>query len=197
MARGPRYRIPMRRRAEGNTNYHKRLKLLKSRKLRLVIRASNKHIIAQIVKSTLKGDQILAAAYSKELNSKFGWKTNSGNMPTAYLTGYLIGIRGKNLKLDEMILDLGLFYHRNRVLAVVKGVLDAGLEVPHRDTFFPDNIEERVKGKHIEEYAKKLKEEQPEKYETFFSGYLNKNKVNPLKFNQLFNNMLKTIENKA
>ena len=68
MARGPRYKRPFRRRAEGKTNYHKRLKLLKSRKLRLVIRASNNHVRVQVVESKLGGDKVLVSSFSKELN---------------------------------------------------------------------------------------------------------------------------------
>lgn len=49
MAHGPRYRVPFRRRREGKTNYHKRLKLLKSKKPRLVVRKTLNHHIAQIV----------------------------------------------------------------------------------------------------------------------------------------------------
>ena len=71
MGRGPRYRRPFRRRFEGKTDYHKRLKLLKSRKLRVVVRTSNNHVRVQIVQSKLGGDKILISAFSKELVSKY------------------------------------------------------------------------------------------------------------------------------
>ena len=51
MARGPRYKRSLRRRNEGKTDYHKRLKLLKSRKRRVTIRASNDHMRVQIIQS--------------------------------------------------------------------------------------------------------------------------------------------------
>lgn len=197
MARGPKYRRPLRRRAEGKTNYHKRLKLLKSRKLRIVIRASNKHIIVQIVQSKLGGDKVLVSAHSKELTSKYNWKGNTGNMPTAFLTGYLAGLRAKKQNISDGILDLGLFYHRNRVLAAAKGVLESGIEFPYGESFFQDNLDERIKGTHIENYAKKLKSEDPEKYERIFSEYLNKKKVDPLKISELFEKTKKAIENNA
>ena len=38
MGHGPRYRVPWRRRREGKTNYYKRFKMIKSRKIRLVAR---------------------------------------------------------------------------------------------------------------------------------------------------------------
>ncbi len=197
MAKGPRYRRPFRRRAEGKTNYHKRLKLLKSKKLRAVIRASNNHITVQIVQSKLGGDKIIVSAHSKELTTKFGWNANTGNIPAAYLTGFLAGIRAKKQNVQEAILDLGIFYHKNRVLAAFKGIVTSGLEIPHKEAFFPENIEETVNGSHIERYANLLKTEDPEKYEQVFSGYIKKNNVNPLKISKDISNTLKQIEESA
>jgi large subunit ribosomal protein L18 len=197
MAKGPNYRLPLRRRAEGKTNYHKRLKLLKSRKLRCVIRASNNHLIVQIIESKLGGDKILASAHSKELIKKFGWKASTGNIPAAYLTGVLAGLRAKKLDISEAILDLGINYHTNRVLAAFKGVLNAEIEIPHNEDFFPENFEEKIQGVHVENYAKVLKSDEPEKYDKIFSGYLQKSKINPLKFSQIVASTLKSIENKA
>ena len=197
MATGPRYRRAFRRRAEGKTDYRKRLKLLKSKKLRVVIRASNKHIRVQIVQSKLKGDKVLVTAFSKELISKYGWNANTGNIPAAYLTGYLAGLKAKKMNVEEAVLDLGLLYHRNRVLAAFKGVLKAGMDVHYREEFFPESLDERITGSHIEKYANLLKTEEPEKYERIFSGYLKKRKINPLKISQMFSNSLQKIENNA
>ncbi|TFF99815.1 MAG: 50S ribosomal protein L18 [Promethearchaeota archaeon] len=194
MATGPNYRRPLRRRVEGKTNYKKRLKLIRSGKLRAVIRASENHIIVQFIKSKYGGDQILVSGDSKELPKKFEWEANTGNLPASYLTGYLAGIRAKKEGIEEAILDLGIFYHRNRVYAAFKGVLDAGITIPHRDKFFPEELENRINGSHIENYAKLLKKEEPEKYQQVFSGYLDK-KINPTKFTQIFENTLKIIEN--
>lgn len=196
MGKGPRYRRPFRRRIEGKTDYHKRLKLLKSRKLRVVIRSSNNHIRVQIVQSKLGGDEVLISAFSKELVSKYDWVANTGNIPASYLTGYLAGLRAKKASIQDAIFDLGMIYNRNRVLAACKGLLDAGIEIPYNEEFFPDGIEERINGKHIENYAEMLKSEDPEKYEEIFSGYL-KTKVNPLKISQIFSNSLKKIKNNA
>ncbi|MHA1146998.1 MAG: 50S ribosomal protein L18 [Promethearchaeota archaeon] len=196
MAKGPRYRRPFRRRVEGRTDYHKRLRLLKSRMLRCVIRATNNHISVQFIESKLNGDKILVSSHSKELLSKYGWKANTGNLPAAYLTGYLAGKRAKKQNIDEAILDLGLFYHRNRVLAAVKGVIDTELEIPHKEKFFPKDVEVRVKGSHIENYAKELKKNDPEKYDLIFSGY-KKDKVDPSKMSQLVASTMKNIESKA
>ena len=157
MAKGPRSRVSFRRRVEGKTDYHKRLKLLKSRKLRAVIRASNNHIRVQIIKSVLSGDKILVSAFSQELTTKYKWKANTGNIPAAYLTGYLAGIKAKKNDIQEVIFDLGSFYHKNRVLAACKGIINSGISIPYREEFFPENFDDRIKGLHIEEYAKLLK----------------------------------------
>ncbi len=197
MTKGPKYKRSHRRRHDGKTDYHKRLKLLKSRKLRVVIRASNDHIRVQIVQSKLGGDIVLISAFSKELTSKYGWSANSGNIPAAYLTGYLAGLRAKTKNIQDAIFDLGIFYHRNRVLAACKGIVDTGMNIPYREEFFPESLEERIKGIHIENYAKNLKSNEPERYEQIFSGYLGKQKLNPLKISQMFSNSMKQIENKT
>ncbi|TXT67274.1 MAG: 50S ribosomal protein L18 [Promethearchaeota archaeon] len=197
MAKGPTYRRALRRRVEGNTNYKKRLKLIKSKKIRAVIRASVNHIHVQIVKSKFGGDEIITSANSKELSNKFDWKANTGNIPSSYLTGYLAGLRAKKAGINDAILDLGIFYHRNRVLAAFKGLLDAEIEIPYREKFFPESLEHRYDGSHIEEYAKFLKKEQPEKYQEFFSGYLKKQKINPENFKKLFKTTLETIKTKV
>lgn len=197
MAHGPRYRVAKRRRYEGKTNYHRRLKLLKSRKLRVVIRASNNHIVVQIIESKKAGDKILVSAFSGELSKKYEYNANTGNIPASYLTGYLAGLRAKKNNINDAILDLGIFYHRNRILAAFKGIIDAGIEVPHKEDFFPENLEDRIKGTHIENYAKILKQHEPEKYDQIFSGYLKKNKIDPNKISQVISNTLQKIENTA
>jgi large subunit ribosomal protein L18 len=195
LAHGPRYKRSFRRREEGKTNYHKRLKLLKSRKTRLVIRASNNHTQIQFIESKIGGDKVLVSAISKELKNNFGYNANTGNVPAAYLTGYLAGLRAKKAKINEAILDIGIFYHKTRVLAAFKGVLKAGIDIPYSEEFFPENLEERITGSHIENYAKLLKQNDPEKFSQVFSGYLNKNKFDPTNISQIISNTFKSIEN--
>jgi large subunit ribosomal protein L18 len=194
MAKGPRHRLPLRRRGEGKTNYKKRLKLIKSKKIRVVIRASLNHIEVQFIKSKFGGDEIITSANSKELNQNFNWKANTGNIPASYLTGYLAGLRAKKAGIKEAILDLGIFYHKNRVLAASKGIIDTGMNVPYSDKFFPESLENRYNGSHIEDYAKFLKKEQPEKYQEVFSGYIKKKKINPENFTEIFKNTFETIK---
>ena len=66
-----RYRVMFRRKKEGRTNYKKRLTILLSNRLRLVVRKSLKNIQANIVDYDPKGDKIILSAHSSELE-KFG-----------------------------------------------------------------------------------------------------------------------------
>ena len=180
MANGPRYRVPFRRRREGKTNYHRRFKLILSNKYRLVIRCSKRHTIVQIVESYITGDKVLVQAHSQQLEKLYKWKYNTGNQPSAYLTGYLCGMRAKKAGIEEAILDVGILVHDNRVKSAFKGVLDSGLQVNHDDKWFPESLEERVKGTHIQQYAEKLSKEDPKKYKAHFSEVLKK-KADPKK----------------
>ena len=195
MAKGPKYRISFRRRREGKTNYHRRLKLIISRRKRLVIRCSNKHTIVQVFDALVQGDKILAQSHSSQLEKQFTWVHNSGNMPSAYLTGYLCGLRAKKAKIQDVILDIGIIVHNDRIKAAFKGFMDAGNEVPHDDKWFPDKLEERLNGSHIETYAKLLKKKQVQ-YKKKFSKVLLK-KGDPLKIVSDFDKVKKTMEEKV
>jgi large subunit ribosomal protein L18 len=166
-----------RRRREGKTDYHKRLKILMSKKPRLVIRKSLKHMTVQIIQYNEDGDKILASANTKEL-AKFGWNVNTGNISSAYLIGVLAGIKAKKVKVTDANVDFGLFYvtKGSRMYAVVKGVIEAGLKIECGEGVLPD--EERVTGKHIANYAEKLKIENKKKYDSYYSQY-HKSKVAP------------------
>ncbi|QEE15347.1 50S ribosomal protein L18 [Promethearchaeum syntrophicum] len=195
MARGPKYRISFRRRREGKTNYHRRLKLIISRRKRLVIRCSNKHTIVQVVDALVQGDKILAQSHSSQLEKQFTWVHNSGNMPSAYLTGYLCGLRAKKAKIQDIILDIGIIVHNDRIKAAFRGFIDAGNEVPHDNKWFPDKLEERLNGSHIETYAKLLKKK-PAQYKKKFSKILLK-KGDPLKIVSDFDKAKKNMEEKV
>ena len=154
MAKGPRYRVPYRRRREGKTNYRKRLKLLVSRKPRLIVRVTNQRVIAQIAEYTPEGDRIVASADSSML-AKYGWKGDANNTPAAYLTGLLIGKKALQAGIKEAVLDIGLKTPTkgSRVFAVLRGAIESGLEVPHSPEVFPDDG--RIRGEHIAEYYEK------------------------------------------
>jgi large subunit ribosomal protein L18 len=147
----------MRRRRESRTDYHQRLRLLKSGKPRLVARASNKHIRAQLVTPGPQGDETHVSASSEDL-ADYGWEAPTGNLPSAYLTGYLVGLRAHESGLDEAVLDIGLNTATpgNKVFAVQEGAIDAGLDIPHNESVLADWS--RNRGEHIAAYAEQLDE---------------------------------------
>ncbi len=174
MAHGPRYKVPRRRRREGKTNYYKRYVMVLSGKPRLVVRKTNKYIWVQLVVAKPQGDVTVAAAHSRELEKRYGWKAGGKNTSAAYLTGLLAALRALRAGYRFAVLDIGL--HRPvkgaRVFAALKGALDAGLEVPHSEEILPE--EYRIRGEHVAKYAAMLRESQPGEYERRFSIYLKK-----------------------
>ncbi len=149
MATGPRYKVAFRRRREGKTDYHQRLKLIVSRKPRLVVRVTLNQVIAEIMVTKPEGDRVLTSATSKELAKEFGYLGARDNTSAAYLTGLLIGYKAQKAGIDEAILDIGLRENRagSRVYAALKGAVDSGLEVPCSEDVFP--AEERIRGEHV------------------------------------------------
>ncbi|MEM5834400.1 MAG: 50S ribosomal protein L18 [Candidatus Aenigmatarchaeota archaeon] len=152
----PTYKMPFKRRREGKTDYKRRLKLLLSKKPRLVVRKSLKYIRAHIVEFDKRGDRTIVFAFSKELR-KLGWNYACDNLPASYLTGLLLGKRALEKGIKEAILDLGLSPSTkgSRIYACVKGALDAGLKVRVSEEVLPS--EERIKGMHISNYLEKFK----------------------------------------
>lgn len=155
MATGPRYNVAMRRRREGVTDYRQRLRLLKSGSPRLVARVSNKHVRAHIEQVGRDGDETLAFATSADL-SEYGWEAPTGNLPSAYLTGLLLGRRAIEAGVEHAVLDIGLHSPTpgSKVFAIQEGAIDAGLDIPHNDAVLPDW--ERNRGEHIAEYAESV-----------------------------------------
>lgn len=163
------YVVKHRRRRELKTNYRKRLKLLKSGKIRVVVRKSLKHMRVQFIKWTGEGDHTIVQAFSKEL-VKYGWDHYCGNVPAAYLTGLLAGLKAKKAGIKEGVLDIGLQTSTKggRIYAALKGVLDAGIHVPHSEEILPS--EERIYGKHISEDMEKKVKEVAERIRGAFNG---------------------------
>ncbi|KAK9480537.1 hypothetical protein V1514DRAFT_302579 [Lipomyces japonicus] len=167
-----RYQTPYRRRREGKTDYYARKRLItqhkakyNSPKYRLVVRFTNRDIIAQIVSSTITGDIVFTAAYAHEL-PRYGIKHGLTNWAAAYAVGLLVARRAlQKLGLDETYvgveeadgefslteavedgprpfkayLDIGL--HRTttgaRIFGVLKGASDGGIYVPHSEKRYP------------------------------------------------------------
>ncbi|KAG7192388.1 60S ribosomal protein L5 [Scheffersomyces spartinae] len=167
-----RFQTPFRRRHEGKTDYYQRKRLVaqhkakyNSPKYRLVVRITNKDIIAQIISSQITGDIVLTAAYSHEL-PQYGITRGLTNWSAAYAVGLLVARRAlQKLGLDEtytgveevegeyelveavedgprpfkVFLDIGLQRTTTgaRVFGVLKGASDGGLYIPHSANRFP------------------------------------------------------------
>jgi large subunit ribosomal protein L18 len=174
MVGGPRYRVPFRRRRQGKTDYQARRALVLSKLPRLVVRNTLKNMIVQVAMAKVTGDEIIAHANSLELAKTYGWKGDCGDAPAAYLTGVLCGYRAIAKGVKEAVFDIGLQAPSKgaKIFAALKGVLDAGLTIPHSKEILPD--EARIKGQHIVDYAKQLAPN-PETYQKRFSKYLSRN----------------------
>jgi len=166
-----RFQVKYRRRREGKTDYKARRAMTiqdknkyNSPKYRLVVRITNKDIIAQVVQPKIVGDHTLAAAYSHEL-LRYGVEVGLTNYAACYCTGLLCARRLlSKLKLDKQyegndeidgemflvehedgarpfscVLDVGLLRTTtgNRVFGALKGAVDGGLNIPHSEKRFP------------------------------------------------------------
>lgn len=176
MKKGNIYTVQFRRKRKQSTDYRRRLKILASNKPRLVVRKSLKNIQAAIVEYDKKGDVVKVSAHSSNLK-KFGWVHATGNLPAAYLVGFLVGKRAKNAKFGEVVFDMG--FNKSvkgcKVYAVLAGALDAGLSVHHSKEILPSK--ERIMGKHIVSYGELLKKDEPLLKKQF--GFYLKNGVDP------------------
>jgi large subunit ribosomal protein L18 len=185
------YCMPLRRRREGKTDYRQRKALLKSGKKRLAIRLSSTHAAFQFIEAHLGGDRIITSATSRELTKSFGWKAACSNLPATYLTGFLAGLKAKKMGVENALLDVGVRKPQggSRLYAGLKGVLDAGVEIPSGQNIFPP--EDRIKGEHIESYWKTIGDEKEQNRR--FSQYL-KTGLTPEKLSEHFEEVKGKIE---
>ena len=151
MATGPRYKVPMKRRREGKTNYHTRLSLLISEKNRIVIRKSTKNIQIQLIKYGEMGDITYNSSISTELK-KYGYISSKNNIPASYLTGLLFGYKSIKNGFNSGILDIGLHPSTkgSKLYSALKGMIDSGMNIPHNEKIFPP--EEKINGIFIDKY---------------------------------------------
>lgn len=163
MAHKSTFVVPFRRRKEGKTNYAKRIGMLRGGAPRFVARKTNKHIIAQFVEFEPAGDKTLVHVNSRQLES-FGWKAGKKNLPAAYLTGLLAGVKAKKKNVGSAILDIGFAmpHLKGWWASTLKGAIDAGVKIPAGENTFPP--EDRISGKHIE-----LAFKNPKKHSLLFS----------------------------
>jgi len=213
-----RFQPKFKRRRQGKTDYHARKKLTvqdKSKyntpKYRLIVRFTNKDIVAQFAYSRIQGDIVVCAAYAHEL-PKYGITVGLTNYAAAYATGLLLARRHlKSIKRDEIykgvekatgedynpervddnpnpfmaVLDVGLARTStgSKIFAVMKGVLDGGVNIPHSETRFYGYDKEKkeydaeahrdhIFGKHVADYMRMLQESDEEAYKRQFSKFI-------------------------
>jgi large subunit ribosomal protein L18 len=166
------YIATLKRIRNGRTNYRKRAALLLSRRRFVTITVSDENVQAQIAYPMAKGDVTITSSHSREL-ARFGWNGSLNSLPACYLTGLLLGKKSLRKDVDEAILYTGKNSFTSRVAACLKGVIDSGMKVPASDSSFPP--EERLVGNHIAEYARILKDENKDIYNSHFSRLIANN----------------------
>ncbi|MEK6922391.1 MAG: 50S ribosomal protein L18 [Nanoarchaeota archaeon] len=168
------------RKIQNRTNYRKRLMLLKSENIRLVIRRSLRGVCAQLVQYYPEGDKTLVSANSREL-IKLGYKAPRRNIPTAYLVGALIAKKSKEKSIIKAVADIGFYapIHGSVILSVIKGAKDGGLNIAIGDEAAPK--QERIEGKHIANYYEKEK------------GRFSKYQIDPAELPNMFKEVKKKL----
>jgi len=137
-AKSPVHRVAFRRRREGRTDYAKRLALVKSGKVRMVVRRSNKNITVQFVKFDPAGDRTLLTVCGPTLVKNFNWPAKR-NVWTAYLTGLYAGKGAAKAGVKEFVLDVGRYTASKGavVFAALKGAVDSGLSTTYNEEKVP------------------------------------------------------------
>lgn len=175
-----RFQVKYRRRREGKTDYYARRRLVfqaknkyASPKYRLVVRFTNRDVVAQIISSRIEGDYVFTAAYGHEL-TRYGIPVGHTNYAAVYAVGLLLArrllkkigladkyvgntaVNGEDFNVEPLndgprpfkaALDVGLRRTTTgaRLFAVVKGACDGGLNIPHSETRFAGYDEEGKK----------------------------------------------------
>lgn len=182
------YRMIKKRRRQALTDYRKRIALLQGGMPRMVVRKSNRGIMAQIINFEPTGDKVMASVNSSQLR-QFGWEPRS-NTPTSYLTGLMLARVAKKANITQgLVLDNGLYKpgKASVIFAAAKGAADGGLKLAQNIEFDT----KRLSGEHIAGYANAIKGDSA-KYTKQFSGYGEKN-FDVSKINALFEAAKKKI----
>jgi len=164
-----RYQVKYRRRREGKTDYQARRRMIiqdknkyNAPKYRMVVRFTNRDVIAQMVRAKIEGDYVYSAAYGHEL-ARYGIPVGHSNYASAYAVGLLLArrtltkfgiadkyqgqtaVNGEDYNVTPVadgprplraILDTGLKRTStgSRVFATLKGAVDGGIDIPHSVT---------------------------------------------------------------
>ena len=112
----------------------------------ITVHITNENTLVQILKPGMTGDTVVSSAHSRYLLGK-GWKGSRKSVSAAYLTGYLAGKKALGKGAKDAILYTGTKRYTQRMAAALKGVIDAGVQVPANEETFPSN--ERINGEHL------------------------------------------------
>ena len=112
----------------------------------ITVNITNENTQVQILKPGMTGDKVVSSAHSRYLLEK-GWKGSRKSVPAAYLTGYIAGKKALGKGAKDAILYTGTRKYTQRMAAALKGVIDAGVEVPANEETFPSD--ERINGDHL------------------------------------------------
>ncbi len=136
----------LRRLREEKTNYRKRGTMLMGKRDFITVNITNENTQVQILKPGMTGDKVIASAHSRYLIEK-GWKGSRKSVPAAYLTGYLAGKKALGQGAKDAILYTGTRKYTQRMAAALKGIIDAGVQVPASEETFPSD--DRINGEHL------------------------------------------------
>jgi len=140
------YTKTLRRLRDKKTNYNRRKNMLMGHRDFVTVQISNENTSVQIHKPELTGDKVISSAHSRFLIEK-GWKGSRKNIPASYLTGYFAGKKALEKGASSAILYSGTRQYTQRMAAALKGISDAGLEIPADEKTFPTN--DRINGEHL------------------------------------------------
>ena len=112
----------------------------------ITVNITNENTQVQILKPGMTGDKVIASAHSRYLLEK-GWKGSRKSVPAAYLTGYLAGKKALGKGAKDAILYTGTRRYTQRMAAALKGIIDAGVQVPASKETFPSD--DRINGEHL------------------------------------------------
>ena len=112
----------------------------------ITVNITNENTQVQILKPGMTGDKVIASAHSRYLLEK-GWKGSRKSVPAAYLTGYLAGKKALGQGAKDAILYTGTRKYTQRMAAALKGIIDAGVQVPASKETFPSD--DRINGEHL------------------------------------------------
>ena len=160
MAYGKNQRLRFKRRRNGETDYRRRMKMLRGGFARAVVRVTNTQTICQLVNYEPTGDTVKISIDGRTLVEKYGWPIDASrkSIPASYISGSARAKAAIAAGHKEAVLDIGLAASTpgNRVFAALKGMVDAGLEIPYGESVLPDD--DRINGSHIDDSIAKAVE---------------------------------------